>query len=191
MNKTLLIATLSAAVLVAACESRAPSTAEREQVQQERTQNSLLTATPLPELSRSVEREQLVRRAERLNTENINGCITLISYGRVIGQFNVDGKPSSLNSYLTGDQRAVRLPVQGSSTGSNETENASGATTGGYRMDALVESPDVDGAYGENVDGIFFFEGGSNAYVEWRGDYFYTDQCLTLNERPLLTRARP
>lgn len=173
-------------LLAAACgEQRVRSTAEVEQRQQERTQNTLITATPLPELSRSVEREQIVRRAERLNTENINGCITLISYGRVIGQFNVDGKASSLNSYLTGTERAVRLPVQGSSTATNSEDRQL------YNyMDALVESPDVDGAYGENVDGIFFFEAGSNAYVEWHGDYFYTDQCLTLNERPLLTRQR-
>jgi hypothetical protein len=38
------------------------------------------------------------------------------------------------------------------------------------------------------VDGIFFFEAGTNAYIEWRGDYFYSDQCLTTSQRPILVR---
>ena len=34
--------------------------------------------------------------------------------------------------------------------------------------------PDVDGSYGENDSGIFFFTVDGN-YVEWTGDYLYSD----------------
>lgn len=177
---------LAASVLaLAACGDYRPSTAQIEQQQQEATQSTLIQATPIPQLQYSAERQNLVKRAERLNTENVNGCVTLLSYGRVIAQYNVAGKVSSLNAYLTGDQRAARLRVQGSSM---STEGGNAASN---YLDALVESPDVDGAYGENPNGIFFFEANTDAYVEWHGDYLFSDQCLTPNERPAMSRIVP
>ncbi len=173
MKKLLLTAALAA--LLAACgEAQAPDIGRREQAAQVNTQERLVQATPIPALQYSAERVNLVKRAERLNTENLNGCVTLISYGRVIAQYNVDGKVSSLNSYLTGSERPIDDPHGSYDSGS-----------------VMMESPDVDGTYGENIQGVFFFEANTNAYVEWHGDFLYSDQCLTPNERPAMTRVVP
>lgn len=175
MKKFLLLGV--AALSLTACLGE-PDVAAREQAAQRAVQERMVQATPLPDLQYSAERTNLVRRAERLNTENVNGCVTLLSYGRVVAQYNVAGKVSSLNAYLTGDQRYARV----------EATNRGGGRVSAYEM---IESPDVDGTYGQNVDGIFFFEANTDAYVEWRGDYLFSDQCLTPNERPALTRAVP
>lgn len=69
--------------------------------------------------------------------------------GGVVGRFVVDGKVSSLNSFLTPD-----------STWPNSTSGKWIA--------------DVDGSYGENDFGIFFFTP-DGKYVEWTGTYLYSD----------------
>ena len=37
-----------------------------------------------------------------------------------------------------------------------------------------IELPDIDGSYGENDNGIFFFTT-DGKYVEWTGTYLYSD----------------
>lgn len=173
MNKFLVAVSMLA--ILGACGEPTRDVAQIEQSAQRDTQERLVQSTPLPALQYSAERVNLVRRAERLNTQNFNGCVTLLSYGRVVAQYNVAGKVSSLNAYLTGAERWARV---GSYGGSSYFE--------------MVESPDVDGAYGTNADGVFFFEANTDAYVEWGGNgatYMFSDQCLTPNERPLVTRA--
>lgn len=51
----------------------------------------------------------------------------------------------------------------------------------------IVEAPDIDGTYGENVSGIFFFTT-DGAYVEWNGEYMMSDQPLQLTDKPALIR---
>mgnify|MGYP003298849309 CR=1 FL=1 len=85
------------------------------------------------------------------------GYITLFTEaGNAIGQFVVDGKVSSLNSYLTPDSEFYELLYGGT-----------------YKMENRW-LPDVDGSYGENDQGIFFFTP-DGKYVEWTGIYLYTD----------------
>ena len=66
----------------------------------------------------------------------------------------VDGKVSSLNSFLSPDSEYYEI------CSSYTRENAWLA--------------DVDGSYGENDAGIFFFTSDGN-YFEWTGTYLYTD----------------
>lgn len=91
------------------------------------------------------------------------GCIYLVSYGSVMAFYPVSGKVTSLNSYLLSSER---------STGS------------GY----AIEQADIDGAYGENADGVFFFTADTDAYVEWKGEYLWSDQCLAPSQQPQLVR---
>ena len=79
------------------------------------------------------------------------GYIVLFSGNVVVGSFVVDGKVSSLNSFLTPDSEYYSSPS--------------------YTLDWLA---DVDGSYGENDDGIFFFTP-DGKYVEWTGTYLYSD----------------
>ena len=111
----------------------------------------------------SLERYNLIRRAywvngqrEKANTliceiEKPLGYIALFTdNGAVVGKFIVDGKVSSLNSYLTPD------------------------TTEYVNSTSAKWLADVDGSYGENDAGIFFFTP-DGKYVEWTGTYLYSD----------------
>lgn len=111
----------------------------------------------------SLERYNLIRRAYWVNgqREKANavvcpvqkplGYIVLFTEsGSVVGRFCVDGKVTSLNSYLTADS----------------TYYCTSGTS--YWL------ADVDGSYGENDNGIFFFTP-AGEYIEWTGIYLYSD----------------
>jgi len=100
--------------------------------------------------------------------------ILLIGPGVMFGPYVVDGKISSLNSFLTPNEayalvRAIdRVPPISSS----------GYASSGYNM---IEMPDVDGSYGENDSGIFFFTV-TGAYKEWNGTYLYDSEPINLDD---------
>ena len=129
--------------------------------------NSLQKNQPTPtDVSYSLERYNLIRRTYWVNgqREKANllpcevdkplGYIVLFSGNVVVGNFVVDGKVSSLNSFLTPDSEYY--DIIGSSS---------------YYNKWLA---DVDGTYGENDSGIFFFTP-DGKYIEWSGDYLYSD----------------
>lgn len=120
----------------------------------------------------SLERYNLIRRAYWVNGQRekanslvcgVNkplGYIVLFTEsGSVVGRFVVDGKVSSLNSYLTPDSEYCEMPLKGS------------YATNSYGNKWL---PDVDGSYGTNDNGIFFFTP-DGKYIEWTGTYLYSD----------------
>lgn len=125
---------------------------------------------PTPtDIEYSLERYNLIRRAywvngqrERANTlpceiEKPLGYIVLMTEGgAVVGSFVVDGKVSSLNSFLTPD---------------SEYYEKNGGSTSTYLNKWLA---DVDGSYGTNDAGIFFFTP-DGKYIEWTGIYLYSD----------------
>lgn len=76
--------------------------------------------------------------------------------GAILGNFVVDGKVSSLNSFLTPDSEYYEMVYGGSYTKENQW------------------LADVDGSYGENDTGIFFFTP-DGKYLEWTGTYLYSD----------------
>lgn len=135
--------------------------------------NKLVSNQPTPtDIDYSLERYNLTRRAywvngqrEKANTlvcqvEKPLGYIVLITdSGAVVGSFIVDGKVSSLNSYLTPDSEWYDQEYWG------DGDSAKGAN------DWI---PDVDGSYGENDSGIFFFTP-DGKYLEWTGTYLYSD----------------
>ena len=132
--------------------------------------NVLQSNQPTPtDIDYSLERYNLIRRAYWVNghREKANalvceiekplGYIVLFSGNAVVGRFVVDGKVSSLNSFLTPDSTCY-------------------SSASGY-IDWLA---DVDGSYGENDNGIFFFTP-DGKYIEWSGDYLYSDIPLTVD----------
>ena len=126
---------------------------------------------PTPtDISYSLERYNLIRRAYWVNgqrekantlpceiTKPLGYVILLTEGGRIVGSFIVDGKVSSLNSYLTPD--------------SEYYEKNGSSSDDSYTNKWLA---DVDGSYGENDNGIFFFTP-DGKYVEWSGIYLYSD----------------
>ena len=139
----------------------------------EENQNRLLTASPPPELSQSLERENLIRRLELLNDEDKIFYVYLVDYGKVMAEYVAKGKISSVNSKLTTQEQIVDDPF-------------------GYRTSGIggkvVESPDLDGSYGTNGDAIFFFTA-EGAYVEWAGNYILSDFPLSMTTPPELVRV--
>lgn len=125
---------------------------------------SILASQPTPtDLDFSLERFNLIRRAYWVNGQHAKanavpcnvdrpiGYIVLITEsGAVLGTYTVDGKVSSLNSYLSADSEK-------------------------YATSTYAEwLADVDGSYGENVEGIFWFTVDGH-YMEWNGTYLYSD----------------
>jgi len=169
-------------VVLTGCDDKpvAPtgSTADRQNTKA--VANMLSQNQPTPtDIDFSLERYNLTRRAYWVNGQREKaatlvcrvakplGYVVLITEsGSVVGRFTVDGKVSSLNSYLTPD--------------SDYYEIATGSST--YRNNWLA---DVDGSYGENDSGIFFFTV-DGKYVEWTGTYLYSDIPFEI-ENPVVT----
>lgn len=143
------------------------------------TASTLQEKQPTPtDIDYSLERYNLIRRAYWVNGQREKaatvicqvdkplGYIVLFTEsGSVVGRFIVDGKVSSLNSYLTPD--------------SEYYEKDMGYSNDDYDMRPVDRYSnrwlaDVDGSYGENDAGIFFFTP-DGKYVEWTGTYLYSD----------------
>lgn len=143
--------------------------------------NKLASTQKTPtDINYSLERYNLIRRAYWVNgqREKANmlvceiekplGYIILFAGNSVVGNFVVDGKVSSLNSFLTP-----------SSVDSTRIIGNGGITT------ISTEIADVDGSYGENDQGIFFFTV-DGKYIEWTGTYLYSDIPFIVND-PIVT----
>ena len=161
--KKFLILVLSAILVFAltACET---SGSRQDIYTTQENANNIQENQPTPtDLEYSLERYNLIRRAYWVNgqrekalsllceIERPLGYIVLFTEGGgVVGRYVVDGKVTSLNSYLTPDSEAY---------------------SSDYRLEWLA---DVDGSYGENDQGIFFFTP-DGKYIEWTGIYLYSD----------------
>jgi hypothetical protein len=141
----------------------------------DQNQKKLIQSVPVPPLSKSQERLNISKRAQLFDNEDKTSYIYFVSYGKVMAFYTVKGKVSSLKSYMVPQEKLINWdgsPCDTSSTGACY----------------LVSAPDVDGSYGQNSDGIFFFTT-DGAYVEWKGDYMMSDQPLQLSTPPELVRT--
>ena len=85
--------------------------------------------------------------------------------------YTAQGKVSSINSRLTQEEQVIRGDY-------------------GYRdgnPNVVVGSPQLDGSYGTNGDGVFFFTT-EGAYVEWNGEYIVSDFPLKITTPVELVR---
>lgn len=152
------------------------------------TANRLQTNQPTPnDIEYSLERYNLIRRAywvngmrEKANTlpceiDKPLGYIVLFSGNAIVGSFVVDGKVSSLNSFLTPDSEYYSGAVTAVST---VRRNGSISDSNYDYVNKWLS--DVDGSYGENDSGIFFFTP-DGKYIEWSGDYLYSDIPFTVD----------
>lgn len=142
--------------------------------------DKLTNNQPTPtDIDYSLERYNLIRRAYWVNgqrekanalvceVEKPLGYIALfLENGACAGKFIVDGKVTSLNSFLTPDSEYYEKNT-GYRSGNTET------TPSVYDY-SNKWIPDVDGSYGENDNGIFFFTP-DGKYIEWTGTYLYSD----------------
>lgn len=177
----LLVCTLTMSMLVGCSDGEEVQTTDIEK--QQEIAEDLEQSQPTPtDIDYSLERYNLIRRAYWVNgqrekaiswpcpVEKPLGYVVLMLEGvGVVGNYVVDGKVSSLNSFLTPDSEYY------------EQEYYNGGSSRGNGNDWL---PDVDGSYGENDNGIFFFTT-DGKYIEWTGTYIYSDIPFIVDE-PIL-----
>lgn len=168
----LLIAMLAIAmIMMTGCNSEATGS-EVDMANTIAVAGSLAQRQPTPtDIQYSLERYNLIRRAYWVNgmrdraaslacpIEKPLGYIVLFAGNATVGRFVVDGKVSSLNSFLSPDSEYYEQDY---------------GTEGASYGDGNDWLADVDGSYGENDNGIFFFTPDGN-YFEWTGEYLYSD----------------
>lgn len=173
MKKVLtLVLVVMLVVSLAACDIPENGT-YNDQQNTKSVARDLQSHQPTPtDINYSLERYNLIRRAYWVNgqREKANALVCEIekplgyialftSNGSVVEKFIVDGKVSSLNSFLTPDSEE-------------------------YASSYSEWLADVDGSYGENDAGIFFFTP-DGKYVEWTGTYLYSDIPFEIDD-PIL-----
>ena len=164
---------LSFVFIGASCETDDKSSYEQDNDKQEEIQKKLIKASPIPDIQNSVERDNVIKRAKTFDSTSKISYIYLLSYGKVVTYYPVIGKVSSLNSYLTPMEKLVDANGDDCSKIDGECYT--------------VENPDIDGTYGENIKGIFFFTT-EGVYVETQLDYILTDQPLKISTPVELVR---
>ncbi len=181
MKKRILCAVLVVMMLLASvlcfasCDMETPVAGSQQDVNNTiNAANNIQHNQPTPtDISYSLERYNLIRRAYWVNgqrekanalpceVEKPLGYVVLFSGNVVVGNFVVDGKVSSLNSFLTPDSEYYEY-------------------SGGEYSKKNNWLADVDGSYGANDNGIFFFTP-DGKYIEWTGSYLYSDIPFTVD----------
>ena len=190
MKKVLSIAILAAlllalTVLLTGCDfETAQSATTTDKANTQAVAATLAQRQPTPtDITYSLERYNLTRRAYWVNGMRekartlpcpiadvpMGYAVLLTNSGSVVGRFEVDGKVTSLNSYLTPDSDYYEY-------------------SGGEYSAKNHWLADVDGSYGENDNGIFFFTP-DGRYIEWNGGYLYSDIPFII-ENPVISYER-
>ena len=168
---------IGTAVLCTGCAGAATTGTEKDTANTTMVGAKLAERQPTPtDIDFSLERYNLTRRAYWVNgqrekakmvpcavTKPLGYVVLFTESGSVVGTFVVDGKVSSLNSYLTPDSEVYEI--------GGEVTDGSVCYNGTSENDWLA---DVDGSYGTNDNGIFFFTP-DGKYIEWTGTYLYSD----------------
>lgn len=112
----------------------------------------------------NAERDNIVRRLELTSDPAKTGYILLLNEaGQPIAYYTVIGKVTSSGKRLT---RRSEIKYR--------YENAS-----------VVDAPSDEGTFGSSSPYIYFWTV-SDRYVQWSGDYLYSDQPIRLNIEPLV-----
>lgn len=174
MKRILLFITiiLSTAILAGCSTTYFDGSHTEQQKSIEKNQKRLNSNYAIPQLDKSLEIENNYKRLEFLNKSDAIGYVYLMSHGKVVAFYTIQGKVSSLNSYATAMEQLVDYKGRPCTNGYENSCSPSGAF--------IVEAPDIDGSYGQNADGIYFFTT-EGSYVEWSGEYMYTSEPLKVS----------
>jgi hypothetical protein len=166
----IIAAVLAMSLLLTACPGsgeKKPAVNAAGQRQTQSVVSRLQRSIPAYEPRDSAERRNLNERLKRWENPNKIGYIALVALdGTLVWYGTIKGKPSSLNSHVTNDQDRECSGTDGT-----------GCTT--------RPSPDLDGSWGDNPQGVFFFDT-AGIYHEWSGTYFLSDAPSKLSQQPKL-----
>lgn len=136
----------------------------------EANHQDLIQKEPIPKMDNSLERENLIRRYKTLNDRDKVFHVYLFNHGKLVAYYTAKGKVSSVNSKLTQPQQLV---------GCDRSE-------GSWKEECVVDSPQLDGSYGTNGNGQFFFDT-QGAYIETNMNYIVSERPLGLETPPQVT----
>jgi hypothetical protein len=160
------------------CESETPvsetSSFQEASKTNEANASNIIKNDTLPTVTKSLERENIKRRIEFINQPDRIGYLYLLTEnGQLIREIQVLGKVSSLNSYLT--------PME-------DIQWFKGTDVGDSWGDVpiVTSAPDLDGTYGSNAEGIFWFTPDGVYQESIGGISFYSSERLTFTTKPLL-----
>ena len=167
---TAIVLVITVALLITGCTSQN----YQDIMETKRISENLVSKYPTPnDITTSLSRYNLIRRAYFLagqidkarnlpcDVEKPLGYRYLFVEGvGCIACDSVDGVVTSMRSYLTPDSTY-------------------------YSGSSVNWVADVDGTYGENPDGIFWFDA-NGMYHEWTGLYYYSDTYYELDD-PILS----
>lgn len=185
MKKILsVIIAVSLAFSMYACSERVatptkpPSSFEQQSKANEENVKELINQNALPKLDKSQDFDNIKRRLEYLNQGNNVGYLYIFSSaGILLREVQVMGKSTSLNAYIT--------PMEEIKQVANGIRDAYGAYPASF---VTVQAPDLDGTYGENADGIFWFTP-DGTYQELIGSgytCYFSAERLSFTTQPLL-----
>lgn len=165
MKKLFIVAIIFISALTVSCglfeESESDKNREATQTAAVKNESNSLAQIPVPQNSYFQERRTVANWAKRWDKPNLPCYVYLFNYGTCIGYFVSDGKPASTRSYLVPEYK-------------NEYR-----TQGCYTQE---QTPDLDGTYGDNNEGIRFFTASGSAVEAGAGiSYVYSDTPLNLN----------
>lgn len=165
--KSILIAIALFTILTSeSCDGRpANSTAKDEQAHTEINQQRLLAVQPPPDITWSLERDNLIKRFKLQNDRSVMFYMYVFIEGVAdpIGYYQVN-KISSVNSQLTNPFQLINDPHGSMEAGS-----------------AILPSPAEDGSYGENGNGVFGFTP-EEIYVEHNMKYIVSTVPLSFTK---------
>jgi hypothetical protein len=135
----------------------------------------------------STEIANILTRNIRFNNPNHKSYVYLYANNGVIkGFFPVVGKCSSPDSSATSLWHAT------DANGNSDTSNNQLMRTGtGDPAGAAVDSPQLDGTYGQNENGIYcYLDKPGHPMVQFNGDYVWSDTFIPLHQAPELIIGR-
>lgn len=140
----------------------------KEQAHTELNQRDLMTKQPPPNISWSLERDNLIKRFKLQNDRAVMFYMYVFIEGAAqpIGYYQIN-KVSSVNSQLTNTMQII----SGASYGNNLPPG----------QIAIVPSPAEDGSYGENGNSVFGFTP-EDVYIETNMKYITSTIPLTFKE---------
>lgn len=118
----------------------------------------------------NAERDNILKRIQLTSNPGQIGYIALTNMaGRPVAYYGVKGKVTSSGKRLTAPWQAIRTDC------------------GQHYCDGFVDAPSDDGTWGSS-DAYIYFWTTDGQYVQWSGDYIYSDQPFRLTEAPLISQ---
>ena len=165
-RKRLVLAAIAVVAVFSLTLGCACSTSEQNDPQAQANYDAQKQNDPIPNLTDSLERANIIEHLRRNNQpDRVRYIYLLADTGGIYAYFVIKGKVTSTGAQLT--------PTD---------DFAKGCTTCDY---SVVQGPTDDGSFGGDEGGIYFFTD-TGMEVQWNGRWLLSDQPLKI-QTPTLT----